>query len=37
MMGRKSGQLSVVVMDLSELIPDNHLLCRISHLVRLYL
>ena len=28
MMGRQSGQLSMVVMDLSELIPDDHLLRR---------
>ena len=33
MMGRQIGQLSMAVMDLSELIPDNHLLCRISRAI----
>lgn len=33
MMGRQSGQLSVVVMDLSKLISDNHLLRRISQVI----
>lgn len=33
MMGRQSGQLSMVVMDLSELIPDDHLLRRISRVI----
>ena len=33
MMGRQSGQLSMVVIDLSELIPDDHLLRRISRVI----
>ena len=33
MMGRQSGQLSMVVMDLSELIPDSHLLRQISQAI----
>ena len=33
MMGRQSGQLSMMVMDLSELIPNNHLLRRISQVI----
>lgn len=32
-MGRQSGQLSMMVMDLSELIPNNHLLRRISQVI----
>ena len=26
MMGRQSGQMNMVILDLSELIPENHLL-----------
>lgn len=33
MMGRQRGQLSMMVMDLSELIPNNHLLRRISQVI----
>ena len=33
MMGRQSGQLSMMVMDLSELISNNHLLRRISQVI----
>ena len=33
MMGRKSGQNQMIVMDLSELIPEEHLLKRIDELV----
>lgn len=33
MMGRQSGQLSMMVMDLTELIPNNHLLRRISQAI----
>lgn len=33
MMGRQSGQLSMIVMDLAELIPNNHLLRRIPQVI----
>ena len=33
MMRRQSGRLSMVVMDLSERIPDDHLLRRISRVI----
>ena len=31
MMGRQSGQMSMVILDLSELIPENHLLRKRSN------
>jgi len=34
MMGQKDGQLQMIVMDLGELIPQNHLLKQINSLVR---
>lgn len=39
MMGRQSGQLSMMVMDLSELIPNNPFVEKnlTSHFIRLYL
>ena len=33
MMGRQSGQISMLVLDMEELIPENHLLRRINQLV----
>ena len=33
MMGRQSGQKSVVILDLSELIPENHLLRKINQII----
>lgn len=30
MMGRQSGQMSMVILDIAELIPENHLLCKIN-------
>ena len=33
MMGRQSGQISMLVLDIEELIPENHLLRRINQLV----
>lgn len=30
MMGRRSGQTSIVIMDIAELIPENHLLRKIN-------
>ena len=32
MMGRQSGQISMLVLDMEELIPENHLLRRINQL-----
>ena len=33
MMGRQSGQMSMVILDLSELIPENHLLRKINQII----
>ena len=33
MMGRKSGQISMAILDLSELIPENHLLRKIDQVI----
>ncbi len=33
MMGRKSGQMSVGILDLSKLIPENHLLRTINQII----
>ena len=33
MMGRQSGQLSMIILDLSHLIPNNHLLRKISEII----
>ena len=33
MMGRQSGQISMVILDLSELIPENHLLRKIDQVI----
>lgn len=33
MMGRKSGQMSMVILDLSELISENHLLRTINQII----
>ncbi len=33
MMGRQSGQLSMVILDISELIPENHLLRKINQII----
>ena len=33
MMGRQSGQISMLVLDIKELIPENHLLRQINRLV----
>ena len=33
MMGRQSGQISMLVLDIEELIPKNHLLRQINQLV----
>ena len=30
MMGRQSGQMNMVILDLSELIPENHFLRKIN-------
>ena len=35
MMGRQSGQMSMVILDLSELIPENHLLRKINQIISL--
>ena len=32
-MGRQSGQMSMVILDLSELIPENHLLRKINQII----
>lgn len=33
MMGRQSGQMSMVILDLSELIPEDHLLRKINQMI----
>ena len=33
MMGRQSGQMSMIILDLSELIPENHLLRKINQMI----
>lgn len=33
MMGRQSGQMSKIILDLSELIPENHLLRKINQMI----
>jgi transposase len=33
MMGRQSGQMSMIILDLSELIPENHLLLKINQMI----
>ena len=33
MMGRQSGQMSMVILDIAELIPRDHLLCKINPMV----
>ncbi len=33
MMGRQSGQMSMVILDVAELIPSYHLLRKISQMV----
>ena len=33
MMGRQSGQISMLVLDIKELIPENHLLRQVDQLV----
>lgn len=33
MMGRQSRQLSMIILDLSDLIPNNHLLRKISQII----
>ena len=33
MMGRQSGQMSMVILDLSELIPENHFLRKINRII----
>ena len=33
MMGRQSGQMSMVILDLSELIPENHLFRKINQII----
>ena len=33
MMGRQSGQMSMLILDIEELIPGNHLLRQINQLV----
>ena len=33
MMGRQSGQMSIIIIDLSELIPENHLLRKINQMI----
>ena len=33
MMGRQSGQMSMVILDIAELIPNDHLLRKIDQLV----
>ena len=37
MMGRQSGQMSMVILDIAELIPTDHLLRKIDQMVRLTL
>ena len=31
MMGKKEGQLQMIIMDIRSLIPENHLLQKIDH------
>ena len=33
MMGRQSGQMSMVILDIAELIPSNHLFRKINQMV----
>lgn len=33
MMGRQSGQMSMIIFDVSELIPENHLLRKINQMI----
>ena len=33
MMGWQSGQMSMIILDLSELIPENHLLRKINQMI----
>lgn len=33
MMGRQSGQMSMLILDLAELIPENHLLRKINQII----
>ena len=33
MMGRQSGQISMLILDIEEMIPENHLLRKINQLV----
>ena len=33
MIGRQSGQISMVILDLSELIPEDHLLRKINQMI----
>ena len=33
MMGRQNGQISMVILDLSELIPGNYLLRKINQII----
>lgn len=33
MMGRQSSQMSMIILDLSELIPENHLLRKINQVI----
>ena len=33
MMGRQSGQMSKIILDLSELIPEKHLLRKINQMI----
>ena len=33
MMGRQSGQISMLILDIEELIPENHLLRKINQMV----
>ena len=33
MMGRQSGQISMLILDIEELIPENHLLRKINQMI----
>ena len=33
MMGRQSGQMSMIILDLSELTPENHLLRKTNQMI----
>lgn len=33
MMGRQSGQISMLILDIEELIPENHLLRKIDQMI----